>query len=831
MKTKLKPAKWIMTISLLIILGLKTNAQLPADFPAFTVTTYNTNAVGDGYIFLTVTETSTNVGYYAMILKNDGTPVWYQHTPDVAIDLKVLPDGYLHYGQFYHTLSWTGGGDVYHQILDNGYNLKETITTGNGYLPESHEIQVLPNGNVLELSYYQSYMDLSKIATGAYPNALVAGAVIQELNAQRNVVWQWRSWDHYDFKTYYGPALAIGAMATVRNPVIDSFHINSITLDNDGNLLISNFMMDVEKINRQTGQVMWRLGGFANQFTFVGENPQQAAAHFSGHHLTRLANGNILIFCNADQQATRSSKIYEYKLDETNKIAQLVWSYTPATPWYSWHAGSAQRLDNGNTFIGWGGGGIVAGVGGLTNNQVPACTEVTAAGQVVFEIKFNDPLVNSYRAFRFPYPPQPRATVVTLPEMSVGNSYDFGAAGLALTVTGGGGGYNSLTVSKEAYAPVFPQFNGRPPLVLPARLTMAQTSLPSLGADMEFDAATFGIQYPTNMTVYYRGTVGQGVFQPQTTDYNPVTGKLLVSMNLTGQGGSFGEFIFGYPDVPEVLYPPLLNAVETYRGVQPLEFIAPLQATTGTVYAVNQTLPISLAWSPKGFAGWYQLQIDTTTNFVAPLVDVPYQTDACFVWSNAAPGTTYYYRVSTSDDSGTGDWSIGSFQTVAPTIAVTAPNGGEAWRRGLYYFVKWNGNTPEPVAIDLYKGGVFLKTLATNANTGAYRWSIGFNLSPGRDYSITVRSTTNGILSAASNLPFSIVDAPTITAGSVSQLPDGSVQFAYNAPGAGQMTVLGSTNLTSWQVIQTLPLTNDSGIVTNSTPAGILNQYYRLRVP
>lgn len=78
---------------------------------------------------------------------------------------------------------------------------------------------------------------------------------------------------------------------------------------------------------------------------------------------------------------------------------------------------------------------------------------------------------------------------------------------------------------------------------------------------------------------------------------------------------------------------------------------------------------------------------------------------------------------------------------------------------------------------------------------------IGFNLLTGRDYSIAVRSTTTGALSDTSDLPFSLIDAPPINAGSVSRLPDGSAQFGYTAPGASQMTVLGSTNLTTWAVL------------------------------
>jgi len=816
--------------------AFQAGAALPPDFPAVTVTTYATNQVAPGYIFLTVTDnlvTNTGaVGYYSMILQNDGTVVWYQGSTNSVADLKVVSNGNLHNGQLYHILSWTGGGDENHNLLDESYNPLETITTGNGYLPEMHDIEVEPNGNALVLSYYQSYMDLSKVASGAYPNALVAGAAIQELDSSRNVIWQWRSWDHYSFPVYYGIPLALGQMKLVYNPVVDSFHVNALTLDNDGNLLISNFQVDVEKINRQTGAVMWRLGGWNNQFSFVGENPQVAMTHFSGHNLTRLANGNIMIFCNADQTATHTSKVYEYKLDEVNKVATLVWSYTPPTPYYSWHAGSAQRLPNGNTFIGWGGANILPGIGGTTNLQVPACTEVNAAGQIVYQLMFNNPMIGSYRAFRYPWPSSSLAVTADQFELATGNTYDFTGTGVSLDLNSGGGGYNMMEITRTPFAPVYPSFLTTAPRVLPVRVEISGGALNTLNASVHFDLGSFAFTNAPNLTVYYRSTPGAGIFMPQPTVNNLATATLDVTLSLSPQGTSFGEFIFGYPDLAQVALPPIINAVESYRGVQPVEVIAPLAATTGTVYRVNQTLPISLSWSPQGFAGSYHLQISTNADYSNPTVDVPSTTQANYVFSSATPLTAYYYRVNTSNDGGTGIWSAGAFATVPPAIQVTSPAGGEAWVRGKPYFIRFQDNVPGNVSISLYKGGTLLGPLSTStAGSGGFKWTISPALTPGPDYTIQITSTTNSALTSTSAAPFSIVDLPQIASGSLTQLPNGNLQFGIIAPGAPTATVLGSTNLKTWQVLQTIPVSSGTALFTDTNAPIQAAGYYRIQVP
>jgi len=817
-------------LAVMAVMGAATTARadLPADFPSMTVTTPATADVGDGYIFLEVTDAAPGGGYYLMMLNNDGTPFWYKQVPDHNYDFKVLPNGLTHYAEFYQTHSWTGGGDCIHKILDNNGNAKESIVAGNGYNADAHDFQMLPNGHVLLQSYYRTQMDISKYVVGAYPNALVAGAVIQELDAERNVIFQWRSWDHFTVQSYYGALMNQNNPAGKR-PVIDAFHFNTVVMDTDGNLLVSNFGMDVWKINRQTGNIMWRLGGPANQFSFVGVNPQQALAHFSGHSLSRLENGNIMIYCNADQAGTRSSAVYEYQLNEATKVATLVWSYTPPTPCYAWHYGSAQRLSNGNTFIGWGGGNVMPGVGGIIDREVPACTEVKPNGTVVFEMKFNDVKVASYRAYRMPYPPATKAKTDTQTDLFEGGPYVFEGTGVEMDVTSGGGGYNEVTVTSEPYAPVDPLFNGKAPRVLPQRVKMTAGNIGSLSAIISFYPTTFGMANPGNFTVYRREQIGQGLFVGQPTEYNFGTGKLEATVTMSLLSGQLGEFIFGYPDVTEVANPPTLTAVENYRGVQASEFIGQLPATTGMNYSVNQDLSVCLAWSPNGFAGSYQIQIATSTDFSALVVDKSDLTAAFYVWNGAADGKTYYYRVRTTNEDGTSTWASGSFHTVAPMLAVAAPNGMEGWRRGLQYFVQWQGNTPEPVVIDLYKGGVFLMELIPSTpNTGAWQWKIPLSLVPGNDYSIRVRSSSEPALFAVSTAAFG-VDVPYINPGSLTRLSNGQVRFSLSAPGAGQAKVQGATDLTDWRDLQTVTLSNGSAVFTDTAVPSVC-RFFRLYV-
>jgi hypothetical protein len=351
----------------------------PPDFPQIQVT-MPASAVGDGYIFASnfipaAFRGTPNIGSYLLILDDNGQPVYYQKNPETAVatDFKVMSNGLLAY--------WESGD--YH-LLDNSYKEVKTIQAGNGYdRIDLHELILLPNGNYMFSVNDPQTVDMSQLVSGGDPNATVIGSIIQELDPDGNVVFQWNSFD-------YLPITDSDRDLTAKT--IDYVHTNALELDNDGNILLSGRHLDeITKIDHSTGDVIWRLGGKANQFTFLaGPGISDVLEFYKQHDIRRLPNGDISLFDDHNDHPPLNSRALEYTLDETNKTATLVWEYRNTPDVFSAYMGSVQRLPNGNFVIGW---------GGLSN---PNVTEVKPDGTKVFELGFDTPYVN-YRAFRFPW--------------------------------------------------------------------------------------------------------------------------------------------------------------------------------------------------------------------------------------------------------------------------------------------------------------------------------------------------------------------------------------------------------------------------------------------
>ena len=785
-------------LALAFSLGLAHHATgaLPPDFPIFTLWP-NTNPA-PGYLFgsLSVSNVPGYSNYFA-IMDNSSNAVVLNKTNSLGT---LACNGLF--------VTKQGGKNLLTSFVlkDSSYNVIYTNQPGNGYTADNHDFEVLPNGHaIIECVDNTPVIDMSQLVPGGYPAALPTQFIIQEVDVDGNVVFQWRSLDHIPVTDSY--QVLTGANLG------DYIHVNSLWFDEtDGTIILScRNTSEVIKISRVTGDVIWRMAGMHNQFTFTNGIPGNTDPPMFQvqHNARRLPNGNLTVYDNGYSQHsdpkydfTRPySRGVEYVIDEVNKTARLVWAFRHTPDIITYNGGSIERLPDGHSIIQW----------GNDNTAAPALamTEADANGNLVCDMALPQNGVTGGFT-RVLWPLESNYINVTLRELAAGDTYVFNSGtnvtGITLQPgTLGGDFYNSVTVSRQPFAPVLPRFLDKAPRVVPVRVEMTQNAITDISALLSFDVSSFGLNDPTNITVYYRETPGQGIFVPLPTVYNWVTHQLQADVS------GFGEFILGFPDLAEVPYPPLL-------------------ITPAAEAAVNQNLPVSFSWTPKGFAEGYYLQVSTNADFSTLLVDQPDLVESRYTNVTVTAGKRYYWRVQTANYGGVSVWATNSFTTVPPMVQVTVPNGGEAWRRGLPAIIQWKANVAENIALDLYKAGVFVKTLSTNApNIPAYTWQISVATTPGSDYSIRIRSTANGALYDMSDATFSIVDAPTISAIPAARLPDGRLQFAFTAPGAAQVTLWGTASLApaNWQNLGLVTVTNGSGTFTTSP--GYL--FYRLRVP
>lgn len=355
--------------------------SLPPDFPTITLLDSNNPTPGGIFLSSIVFDTSIHITNYLMILDNDGYPLSYHALNTPSHDFILQPNGMFTY--------YLTNNRLFVEA-DTSYATVATFTARNGYRTDPHELRLLPNGHAILIGLDYQTVRMDTIVPGGDSAAIVIGNTIQELDQAQNVVFQWRSWDHFNITD------AIHENLTARS--IDYVHMNAIDIDTDGNLLLSSRHQDeITKIDRQTGNIIWRLGGRHNQFTFTNDT-----FGFSYQHaVRRIPNGHITMFDNGNYHNPPFSRAVEYELDETNRTATLVWQYRNSPDLFGAAMGYVQRLDDGNTLIGW----------GATN---PSVTEVRPDGSKALELTLPTG-VFSYRAFRFPWPNGTQTSVAIQP--------------------------------------------------------------------------------------------------------------------------------------------------------------------------------------------------------------------------------------------------------------------------------------------------------------------------------------------------------------------------------------------------------------------------------
>jgi len=311
-----------------------------------------------------------------MILGNDGQPIWLRLLQNEAMDMMNFK------AQSYKgetVLTWweghhTGYGQGEYVICDHSYEEIARFTAGNGYEGDHHEFLITPEDTALITIYHKVPGD--SIPIGDPVDGNVLDGIVQEIDIESGeVIFEWHSLEH------------VGIDASYTKP-FDYFHINSIDVFDEKHLLISSRNTStVYKIDRKTGEIVWRLGGKKSDFQ-MGPGARTALQHDARRH----PDGMITIFDNGYVTREVQSRGIAVEIDEDKMTATLAREYTHPDELLSDTQGSVQVLPNGNVFVGWG--------------SAPVFSEFNHNGELLFSASFPTE-GETYRAFRFPWSGQP----------------------------------------------------------------------------------------------------------------------------------------------------------------------------------------------------------------------------------------------------------------------------------------------------------------------------------------------------------------------------------------------------------------------------------------
>lgn len=339
---------------------------------------------------------------YPALVDERGVPVYVGRHDTLTADLNRQPNGHYSLAVAQTEDLW---GDYVIEEYDEAFRKVGSHRMVGHPKTDFHDTILLPGGGRILMAYIKA----SDGQTDSW---------LQEVGPDGEVLLDWNSRDHVD---------------RVNDPILNALgdyaHLNSMQVMSDGNLLLSfRHLNQVMKIDRDTGDVIWRLGGKRSDFTFDDDPLGGPCAQ---HTARELATGEIQIFDNGsapapspsnplcpDPEDVNGAPVYRpysrvtvYDLDTTTMAAHLVDSYESGA--FSQFAGSAQRLGDNtlddHVFVGLNNAAQLAPP--VYEGEAPDAIEHASDGSVVWTL--TAPGFATYRAAKVDAPDR-IAPVVTL---------------------------------------------------------------------------------------------------------------------------------------------------------------------------------------------------------------------------------------------------------------------------------------------------------------------------------------------------------------------------------------------------------------------------------
>ena len=321
-------------------LAFSTGA-LPPALAALRLTATGTPSAG--YTMIVPVFLGGDTAGYLLIFDDAGTLRWY-HTvrgQGGAVEAKQQPNGNfsLYIGR---SFGWQPVEGRFLEIQPDGAVVR-TYVAAAPYYTDPHDLLLSIDGDAVNAVHLLGYeireYDAGDPAGGGRTSLAIHRILRQSPTGQK--LFEWNAGEHF----------APADWPPSSTP-FDLVHPSSLTIAQDGNYLVSlQAMNEIDKIDAQSGEILWRFGGRHSDFV-VDSDP---LGGFQGQHSVReLSNGNLLLFDNRGGPDPLASRAVEYQLDHETGTARMVWEFRPDPQITSRIMGSVQRLVNTKTLIGFG---------------------------------------------------------------------------------------------------------------------------------------------------------------------------------------------------------------------------------------------------------------------------------------------------------------------------------------------------------------------------------------------------------------------------------------------------------------------------------------------
>lgn len=292
-------------------------------------------------------------------------------------------------------LEGVGYGRMRGLVLDEDYKVVDdipfmTLADGNELPLENHQFTILGDKHYLLTGYMGKRVDnIPESVEHEACGTRVVADIIQEVK-DGSVIFEWDSTEHPEL---YELSLEGNDFYNTTGFWADYAHLNSVIIDSDGNFICSfRNLSTIIKIDRATGDIMWKLGGIGDEFQLTDTQK------FSKQHDARVTeDGYITLFNNGNEGtsfSTGKTSVIKLKLNEETKQVEDFQEYSLAGQ-FSSHMGSAQLIENSTFIVGWGG----------RQTCTPLFSEIDfASKKVLFEVlspRNRGDFPDAYKVYKF----------------------------------------------------------------------------------------------------------------------------------------------------------------------------------------------------------------------------------------------------------------------------------------------------------------------------------------------------------------------------------------------------------------------------------------------